>query len=196
MQVSPEGGINLCRAGVPGTITGGVGEVVVGETSIPPEDMDLKVACGMTGVVCQQVVCTVGGLHLAPRVHLTLLYNLTMLIARYGPNTTVAINTWATLRNSFNSDLSTTLSTDTWVSLVPRGWVAPSPPPKEAPFWVYTVGVVVGVAVMVIIILVLIKADSVSMKADSVSMKADNVSMKAESAAEESVDAKHTLGYT
>lgn len=155
--VSPEGGINLCRAGVPGTITGGVGEAVVGETSIPPEDIDLKVACGMAGVVCQQIVCTVGGLHLAPRVHLTLLYNLTMLIARYGPNTTVAINTWATLRNSFNSDLSTTLSTDTWVSLVPRGWVAPSLPPKEAPFWVYIVGVVVGVAVMVIIILVLIK---------------------------------------
>nr|XP_045593623.1 integrin alpha-4-like [Procambarus clarkii] len=98
LLVIPEGGLNLCRMGDPETIMGGVGVGV--ETSFPPTETELKVTCGIVGVVCGRVLCTLSGLHQGPRVLLQAEYNLTMLITRYGPNTTVGIHTWASLTNS------------------------------------------------------------------------------------------------
>ncbi|KAG7172611.1 Elongation of very long chain fatty acids protein-like 7 [Homarus americanus] len=58
---------------------------------------------------------------------------------------------------SLQTDYNLTSLVGVWVNVVPKGWHPPAPPPKEAPFWVYFVGVAVGLTIMIIIVIILLK---------------------------------------
>ncbi|XP_071512950.1 LOW QUALITY PROTEIN: integrin alpha-4-like [Panulirus ornatus] len=132
------------------------GVVVDGGIETPPTGIPLVATCAVHGMLCGRFFCNLGNVNQEPRISLQTSYNLTYLIEKYGRDSSVAIHTWSTITTPSSAD-TTPLRAGVWQGIVPDSWIPPSLKPKDAPAWVYIVGVLVGLLILVIIVVIFFK---------------------------------------